>query len=305
MKQKLLSLVVWAKSNKLTTFLLVVIFFFVFRPLSFLSTVSRNSSSNYEMGLGSQSGIMSDALYSPTRSKAIAPSYESAPRPEVTDRKIITTSSLSMQVKSVRDTMENIKDKVKALNGYVVNTYVTTPEFGESGYIQVRIPQEKMDETLKLFRSMAIKVVSENISGNDITDQYIDIQERIGRLEKTKGRFEEILSQAVKIEEILNVEREITNLQNQIDSYKGQLIYMDGASSTTLITINLDTDELGLPYTPANKWRPDAVFKQAVRSLTVNLIKVGNIAIWFVVYTPFILATWLAYKLIKRLLTRK
>jgi len=109
----------------------------------------------------------------------------------------------------------------------------------------------------------------------------------------------------VEIEDILTVQREIFNLQDQIDMYKGQLFYMDGASSTTLIRIYMSTDELGLPYTPAQAWRPQAVFKQATRSLLLNLIKIGNMAIWLAVYIPLIAILWLIFILVKRVLAKR
>lgn len=256
-----------------------------------------------ELSVGSVS--KSSANYGLGRGGVASPVYEAAPQPDVSDRMVITNSSMSLQVKSVRNVMESIKKKVGELGGYVVETSVTTPEFGENGSMVVRIPAESLDSTLEYFRGLAVKVVSENISGTDITDEYIDIEERITRLEKTKTRFEEILDSATEVEDILRVQREIFNLQDQIDSYKGRLEYMEGASSTTLIRIYLSTDELGLPYTPAQAWRPAAVFKQASRSLLLNLIKIGNAVIWIAVYLPLIGLAALAYYVIKKAAKRK
>lgn len=233
------------------------------------------------------------------------PTSNVAPRPDVTDRKVITRSSMSLQVKSVREAMETIKEKTKELGGYVVETDLTTPEFGEDGSIVVRVPADTLDSTLEYFRGLAVKVVSENISGDDITDQYIDIEERIDRLEKTKARLEEIMDSAETVEEILQVQRQIFGVQDQIDRYKGQLQYMDGASSTTLIRIYLSTDELGLPYAPSQAWRPQVVFKQATRSLLLVLIKIGNGAIKLAVFSPLIAVAVLVLVLIKKAIFKK
>ena len=299
----------WIKTNKLSAVLLVIVLYFIFyrRPTIIPQMLGSGPMRKSSVGLSSME--MADfeapaAEMSFGGSSRYYPNSNVAPRPDVADRKVITNSSLSLQVKSVRDVMDSIKMKTRDLGGYVVETSVNTPEIGESGNMVVRVPSDSLDETLQYFRGLAVKVVSENISGSDITDQYIDVEERISRLERTKAKFEEILDEAETVDEILRVQREIFNLQDQIDSYKGRIAYMDGASSTTLIRIYLSTDELGLPYTPAQAWRPQAVFKQATRSMLMTLIKVGNASIWVAVYLPLIAVTYLLFVVIKRLLKR-
>jgi hypothetical protein len=306
MKKCCSKIINWIKENKLASVLILIVLFLLFRRRSFIPRMLGSSMPMYdsvsELSMGS---VSKSANYGVGGGRLAAPSFEAAPQPDVTDRKVITRSSMSLQVKSVRDVMESIKKKVAELGGYVVETSVTTPEFGEDGSIVVRIPAENLDSTLEYFRGLAVKVVSENISGSDITDEYIDVEERITRLEKTKARFEEILDSATEVEDMLNVQRQIFNLQDQIDNYKGQLEYMEGASSTTLIKIYLSTDELGLPYTPVQAWRPATVFKQATRSLLLNLIKIGNAAIWIAVYIPLVGGAALLYLLIKKVAKRK
>ena len=303
MKDLIRRLFEWIRNNKITAILLAVVIFLLLpkRRMLLQNAVHLDS-----MGYDSIATVTSKESFGGSRNMGMPSSdFEVAPRPGITDRKVITRSSMSLQVKSVREAMGNIKQKVSALGGYVIETNVTTPEFGEDGSIVIRIPADSLDGALTYFRDLSVKVVSENISGTDITDEYIDIEERINRLEKTKTRFEEILEKAEKIEDILRVQREIFNLQDQIDRYKGQLNYMEGASSTTLIRIYLSTDELGLPYAPSQAWRPEVVFKQATRSLLLNLIKIGNAAIWVAVYIPFIAFFGLVYILVKKVVVKK
>ena len=300
LKQYTDRLISWIKTNKIAAIAIVVMAYLLMqgthiRPLPLASYKNRMAVDDF--AVSESVGFAGDAEIAMGRSLvAPTPSSGIAPRPDVANRKVITNSSMSLMVRDVRAAIASIKDKVSDEGGYVVDTNINTPEFGESGTIVVRVPLESLDSTLEEFRGLAVKVVSENISGNDITDQYIDIEERLDRLESTKARFEGILDQAEDVDEILRVQREILNLQNQIDSYVGQLNYLDGASSTTLIRIYLSTDELGLPYTPVKSWRPQVIFKQATRSLLENLIDVGNLAIWAVVYLPVLVAAWFIYK---------
>ncbi|MBP7927998.1 DUF4349 domain-containing protein [Patescibacteria group bacterium] len=301
----------WIKANKLSSFLIALFVFFILKNNStghLLGPVSRNTMyesfdasdsfmgvSSVGQGIGGMGGKM----------QAMPIYSEAAPRPDIQDRMVITDSSLSLLVKDVRTTVKQIQDKTNELKGYTVSTHINQPEFGASGYMTIRVPNTSLPQTLEFLRSQAIKVVSENMSGRDITDEYEDIQAKLDRYQTTLLKFEAIMERTENVDEILRVQNEIINVQSQIDALKGRVAYLQGSSASTLITINLSTDELGLPYAPAEGWRPEVVFKQAVRGLLVNLRSLGNMSIWLIVYSPLIVGIILAYKLFRTLTTRK
>jgi hypothetical protein len=103
------------------------------------------------------------------------------------------------------------------------------------------------------------------------------------------------MDQAKLVPDLLSVQRELINLQSQIDSLKGQQKYFEQSAKLSKITIYLSTDELALPYAPDNSWRPAVVFKEAVRSLIYNLRSLANLIIWLVVYSPIIIVGLLAF----------
>ncbi|KKS31461.1 MAG: hypothetical protein UV00_C0005G0007 [candidate division WWE3 bacterium GW2011_GWF1_42_14] len=230
---------------------------------------------------------------------------EAAPQPDITDRKVVVESNFSLLVKDVTPTVEMIKEKTLLMGGYMVNTNISRTEYGENAVLQIRVPSEKIEEMSKYLRSVAIKVVSENVDGRDITDQYVDIERRLGDLEAQRTRMLAILDKATTVNEMLSVQQALDQIQNQIDSYKGKLQYMDGTTKTSKLTIYISTDELGLPYTPAQPWRPEVIFKQAVRSMLGTLQDIGSFAIWFAVYLPIILGAVVVFKIIKKIMRKR
>lgn len=230
---------------------------------------------------------------------------KATPQLNVTDRKVVTESNLSLLVKDVSKTITDIQDAIELTGGYMVNRNIYSPEEKSSGYITVRVPTEKVDTILIKVKSLAVKVVSENIKGTDITDQYMDIESRLKTLQNTKTIFEGILAKATDVEEILNVQERILYVQDQIDYLQGQLNYMDATTSSSLITINLAEDELALPYMPETTWRPDVIFKLAVRSLITNLRSVGTAAIWLGLYAVVIVPIVLLVKLVIKMVRKK
>lgn len=200
------------------------------------------------------------------------------------DRLVVQNSNLSLVVDDVRSTGDRIVKHVVDNGGFMVTTSYNRPEESPFATITLRIPSARLNETLEFFRAQAIKVTNENQVGEDITDQYVDIEARLETLEQVKAKFEGILGSATQVQDILTVQREIINTQTQIDNLKGQKKALEENASFSKVTVYLSTDELSLPYTPDDKFRPQVVFKLAVRSLLNTLRLVGEAAIWFVVY---------------------
>lgn len=239
-------------------------------------------------GFGSNTMMVSDSVgIAAPRSSKMMISRGVAPS-ENNNRLIIQDTSLSLQVDNVEEKISKIKNKTTELGGFLINSNLSKPDGIGSGAISVRIPEGKLSEALSEFKKMAIKVVSENINGTDVTDQYTDLQAQLDVLLKTKGKFEEILDKAFNVSDLMNVQQQLISLQQQIDSVKGQQKYFEQSSKLSKITIYLSTDDLALPYAPTNEWRPNVVFKEAVRSLLLTVRSVGNLLIWVVVYSPII-----------------
>ena len=310
-------MIAWLKTHKLTALLVVLIIYFLFGSV-FSSLFGLNMS---RVSLPTSQKMVSPSMGSSFGALEMAPSgvssigYAPVPRdsgiaadvaPE--NRLVIQNSNLSLLVSDVRETGDKIVKYAKDAGGFMVNVSYNRPEESPFATITVRVPSSKLDEALSFYRSQAIKVSNENLVGEDVTDQYVDIETRLSQLEAVRSKFESILESATEVQDILTVEREILNTQAQIDSLKGQQKSLEDNASFARLTVYLSTDELSLPYTPDTKFRPNVVFKLAVRSLLNSLRMVGEWAIWILVYgviwVPIVLIylgyrRWQSKKLVK------
>lgn len=296
----------WVKTHKLATVNILFILFvlWIFSPFRYLISGGLNSRSTSIDSMSSEYG--GTPLAGSAKSLNLQmPSYEAAPQPDVTDRKVVVNSNFSLLVKDVTDTVSKIKGKTAEMAGYIVNTNIQRAEYSESAVLEIRIPSDKVEQMTEYLRVLSVKVVSENVSGRDITDKYVDVERRISDLERQKTRMQEIMDQAVNVSQMLEIQRALDTIQNQIDNYKGQLIYMEGTTTTSKLTIHLSTDELALPYAPEQPWRPEAVFKRAVRSMLGTAQNIGSAVIWLAVYSPIIIGVIVVVKVIKKLKNRK
>lgn len=284
----------WIKRNKLSSVLILFLVLWVvvkpwlsakvFRQMAPLTV----SSINYSYDRAEKVG-----------SSLLPPDYQVPPSTK-TDRLVVQESNLSLVVKNVRQAVDQILAETKNLEGYMVSSSLSQPEEAPYATLVIRVPAKNLQATLKFLRSQALKVTSENLVGTDVTDQYEDIAARLQTLNKTKAKFEEILDKATQVQDILTVQRELINLQSQIDGLKGQQQYLEKIAELSRITIYLSTDEFALPYAPATPFRPAVIFKQAVRSLVGTLRSAFKAVIWLGVYSvliiPVALVIWIVSK---------
>lgn len=296
----------WVKTHPLTVILLAIIVILATRQMNTFTGLSSRSSFSTGMGYPAAEsmdyGVAMDSFAVNKMSPILPPRYGGSTNTAVPadQRMVVTNSHLSLLVTDVRDTVSKINSFVNSQGGFMVNSSVNEPEQGATGNVSIRVPVTQLDTTLEYFRSLAVRVVSENISGNDITDQYQDLDARLATLQQTKQKFEEIYNQARTVQEILQVQQSILDTQAQIDSVKGQMEYLKNTADSTLISVYLATDELALPYAPAEPWRPEAIFKEAVRSLVGSLRGVGTLVIWAAVYSPIVIVIAVIIWLIAR-----
>ncbi|MBM3282723.1 DUF4349 domain-containing protein [Candidatus Gottesmanbacteria bacterium] len=292
----------WIKKNKLASLLLVILLIMLWRNwFGGISGMKLSAPRKAQQLWESESA----GLGAPLAEKYILPPANNyPPSPEIKDRLVIQESWVSLLTKNVKETVDKILDYAKSSGGYMVNSSTNNADESPSATVVIRVPESKLRPTLDFLRGIAIKVVSENLTGEDVTDHYVDIEARLSTLNKTKLKFEEILDKAVKVEDILTVQREIINLQSQIDSLKGQQQYLEKSAQMAKITIYLSTDEIALPYAPTETWRPNIIFKLAIRSLIGNLRSLGSVLIWMLVYAviwvPLLLLVFFIRKKIKK-----
>jgi len=100
---------------------------------------------------------------------------------------------------------------------------------------------------------------------------------------------------------MLIVQRELLNVQSQIDALIGRKEALEQKTELSLVTVYLSTDELALPYAPTKVWQPKLVVKNATRSLISTGRSLANLFIWAGIYTPAWLIGLIVIVIIKKI----
>ena len=264
------------------SFLIIVQNFFGYSNTSL--RVSENS--GYSR-VNSQSGI-SAPTSSINNSKSdlayMLPEYDEYAPVTGSNRMVVTDSTMSLAVKEVPTAVEQVIAITQQADGYMVSRKINRPQESPFATVILRVPSSQIDQILTQFRAVAIDVVSEEINGRDVTDEYFDIQTRLTTLQKTKTIFEGLLDQATNFDQILRAKQEILQIQNEIDSLLGRQNLLEETARLARVTLYISSDELSLPYAPGENWRPELTIKLAVRSPIPPLRDLADILIWLVIY---------------------
>ncbi len=181
-------MVYWIKTHKLILVLIAVILYLL---------LGQTSISNYSMPQNRINTSIADSVQtqgfgSLSAPKLAIPVTGGKSVADTQNRLVIQESFLSLVVSNVKKTGENIISFTKQAGGFMVQTTYNQPNESPFGTIIVRVPTGKLDEALTYFRSQAMKVTSENLMGNDVTDQYTDIEAKLSTLQKTKMIYESL-----------------------------------------------------------------------------------------------------------------
>jgi hypothetical protein len=196
------------------------------------------------------------------------------------DRKIIRTGHLTLEVEDILNAMDGITRLAGELDGYVVSSRKYEQKDELFGWISIRVPAERFHEAFDRLRQLATDVPEESTESRDVTEEYTDLEAQLRNLEATEAQYLAILEKAVTVEDILAVQRELSNVRREIERIKGHMQYLERTSDMALIEVNLkETKAIG-----QTGWDILKTFKAAVHGLTTFGRVLADIAIWLVIF---------------------
>jgi hypothetical protein len=208
--------------------------------------------------------------------------------PTTDERLVVQTAALSMVVGDPVAKATAIRQMAEAMGGYVVSSYVYKSTYGDAGLtadnasVMVRIPADRLEDALGQIKAGAVEVRSENVSGEDVTAQYVDLESRLRSLEATEAQLLEIMEGATKTEDALAVLNELKLIQGEIEAVKGQMKYYRESAAFSAISVELIPDVATQPIDTGG-WEPQGTVKAAVEALIDALQWLGNVAIWLAI----------------------
>jgi len=170
-------------------------------------------------------------------------------QPWAAERMIVRTGDMSLVVTDVPVAIDQITGMADGFDGYVVSSRVWQERERLIGSIAIRVPAEHFDDAMRVLREMAVDVTSERTSSKDVTEEYVDLTAKLQNLEATEEQLLRIMEKAETVEDILDVQRELTKTRGEIEQTKGRMQYLERTSATSLIEVRLEQSKLDVEIT--------------------------------------------------------
>jgi len=201
------------------------------------------------------------------------------------DRVVIRSANLSIVVPEPSASVQEIANLASRMGGFVVSSNVFQTFFSEANVsaerasITIRVPAERLDEALEAIRAGATEIQSENISGQDVTQEFTDLESRLRNLVAAEEQLLEIMSSARETEDVLRVFENLRQVSEEIEVIKGRIQYLSESARLSAISVELIPDVAAQPL-EIGGWRPEGTVKDAFTALIRALRFLGEAAIW-------------------------
>jgi hypothetical protein len=160
------------------------------------------------------------------------------------DRMIVRTGDISMIVEDVNAAIDRISKTADQSKGYVVSSNSWRDGERLRGTISIRVPSGDFGSIMTAISQLAVEVTSQTTSSQDVTEEYVDLTAKLKNLQATEQQLLQIMAKAEKVEDILAVERELSNARSQVEQTTGRMQYLEKTATTSLIQVRLEQSKL-------------------------------------------------------------
>lgn len=203
--------------------------------------------------------------------------------------------NISLEAEKPSEAFEKAVGIAKKYGGDTLNSSTSTSEYGKYFELTLRVTSNRFDEAMMDLRKLG-KEIEYTTSSEDVTNQYMDLDSRLTARTNLKNRLTVILNRADKIGDILSIQDRITGVEQEIESLKGQMKYLEGMSSYSRIHVSISGPGSG----PIDDGE-DPMFVKGLKKIWEAFQQaILWIIMFLAVVAPFALIVWLVVWLIMK-----
>src|ERR1043166_3097791 len=199
---------------------------------------------------------------------------------------IVRTATVSIVVADTGKALDKIASLVEQNGGYVSGSTVWRGAEQVRAKLTLRVPVTTLRSTLAAIRACGIRVQSETMSSDEVTQEYVDLGSQLKNLEATEVELRELMTSvrehSKKASEVLEMSQQLTSVRGQIEQARGRMRYLEQMTSYATVNVELVPDAVAKPVVESG-WQPVAVAKDAARALTNVFKEIAGAAIWLLV----------------------
>ncbi len=164
---------------------------------------------------------------------------------QAADRKIIKNGELTLEVESPTRAERQVSTIAESHGGFVVNSESSQRQSNDPAQrvtdvtLVIRVPASTFEATLEQILALSTNVPQKKTNGQDVTEEFIDLEARMKTQKALEAQFLEIMKQAHKVEDALEVQRQIADVRTEIEKLEGRKRFLENRASLSTITVNL------------------------------------------------------------------
>ncbi len=213
-------------------------------------------------------------------------------------RMIIKNGELTVRAEDIDLATENAIQTIIDYGGYIISQHMNSYGDGASrASLRFGVPAHEFEAAMRSLRALG-EVSMESASGQDVTDEYVDLNSQLENLELTQLRLRTFLDEADTTEEALRVHQELRKVEGEIATIQGRINYLQDRTSFSTISLELTSDSAPI----ALGWQPGATVSGAFSQLKSNAQDAIDFGLYYgIVCLPWLLALGLVAWAVRRL----
>lgn len=249
------------------------------------SKMSSDSSTGMDSGEPAMEEKSQVSLDNNAKQEKAAPTEMGVP-----NQMVIYQADLQLRVKKFEETLQNIEAQVTKYGGYISQSNVSKDGVEQlSGQITVRIPQKNFQSFLHDAEGQAAEVLQRNITGTDVTEEYVDLDSRLKSKRVVEERLTSFMQSAQKTEDLLKISADLAAVQEEIETIQGRMKYLENQTSVSTVHIALYENKVIVPNLEEedlNTW--DKTEKQFMKSTNMLLAAISGLFVFIVGNIPIL-----------------
>lgn len=212
------------------------------------------------------------------------------------NKKIIKTALLNIEVKEYNTFNKKVLQAANQFGGYIADEQQNETDYKIENILTIKVPVDQFQTAVDFLTTGEGKINEKKITSEDVTTQYVDTRSRLEAKRAARMRYLDFLKQAKNMEEILQVQSEIDEIQEEIESAAGRVNYLSNASAMS--TIHLTYYQI-LNATAKDSDDP-GFFKEIKNAFISGWKGLGEVVVGFMYLWPLIVLVTFGLWMLKR-----
>ncbi|MDR7419135.1 MAG: DUF4349 domain-containing protein [Armatimonadota bacterium] len=183
-------------------------------------------------------------------------------------RRVVRTGQVVLQVETVDDAARRLLAIAEGAGGFIADSSYADDGGTRRGTFTLRVPAARFGDAMRAVEELGT-VQRRQVSGQDVTEEYVDLEARVRNLERQEARLLSFMDRATKIADLLAIESEVARVRGEIERLTGRLRFL--ANQVELATIRAEVSEKP-KGTPGGFWDVERTLAR-IRTAFLNTVR--------------------------------